>query len=665
MTISVRKLLDSGTRSLRTQSNTNNIPYATFSARELITPQYQTSVESTGKEWNNWVGDHEAQRTVHRPSTRKELVSAVVSMAGGKIRAVGSGHSHSNAPEAPEHYIDLNPGGPDEGPAPNKGLNKLLDHRGWLKNSANTPYLRRLESGVMLRRLNRYLLRNTDLGKNGFALKNMGSFDGQTIAGAVNTSTHGTGVGLSSIADSVKSVEIATVPESASGDPIVRLYRIEPDDGITDREAFEQAVDTHEMELIQDDDIFRSVVVGYGSMGVVYAYTLEVIDNYWLKEETELMDWKTLKSKLGRSKGSVKQFLNKTDSQGRQCRHTMILLNLAADQVPKGKIQTHEAHGSGQHEAWHNPLCLVRRHYKVTNFPTEKPLTWGAGFSDDRWPPERRKKTWKDIGQAIFNQFHPLKPNEARAKQLHKQFFHPASQKKPFVVNRNKTVWYIALRRIRDRGGTNTSQYYHPKPPQPTPTTEMAVPLGDVVRAVDSVRTRVRSVTQGSQVPADQKNATGEGRDVFFGAPMGIRFTAPSEHYLSPEHGRTTAMVEVPLPVNNENKETNAFWRGKVPALTQDQMRDWVVEPALTKIHDHLRNEFGTDPKTAAKPHMGKHNTLGAEDLDEIYEYFDASGTDAETGWYQAYQRFNAFGTFDNKFTNEQLGLGNFTPDSD
>lgn len=653
---------------MRTQSNHNNISQATFSARELITPQYRTSVESTGTEWNNWVGEHEEQRTVHRPSTRKELISAVVNMAGGKIRAVGSGHSHSNAPEAPEHYIDLNPGGPDEGPAPKKGLKKPLDHRGWLKDSANSAYLRRVQSGILLRRLNRYILRNEDLNLNGFALKNMGSFDGQTIAGAVNTSTHGTGVGLSSIADSVKSVEIATVPESASGDPIVRLYRIEPTDGITDRQAFETDVDKHEMELIQDDDIFRSVVVGYGCMGVVYAYTLEVIDNYWLKEETTLLDWKTLKGKLGTTEASVKRFLNKTDSKGRPCRHTLILLNLAADQVAKGKkqkINTHTGHNAGVHERWHNPLCLVRRHYKVTDFKKEPPATWGAGFADGRWPPERRKKSWKDLGQALFNQFHPLKPNDAKAKQLHNRFFHPAYRKKPFVVNRTKTVWYVALRRIRDRGDKGTSQFRHPKPPQPTPTTEMAVPLGNVVKAVQAVRNRVRTVKQGDQVPADQKAATGEGRDVFFGAPMGIRFTAPSEHYLSPEHDRTTAMVEVPLPVNNENQETNAFWRGKVPALTQDEMRNWVVEPALTKIHDHLRNTFGAEPKNAARPHMGKHNTLNAEDLDEIYEYFDASGTDAETGWYQAYQRFNAFGTFDNKFTTQQLGLRSFSPGSD
>ncbi|MEF8978638.1 MAG: hypothetical protein V5A39_07190 [Haloarculaceae archaeon] len=37
--------------------------------------------------------------------------------------------------------------------------------------------------------------------------------------------------------------------------------------------------------------------------------------------------------------------------------------------------------------------------------------------------------------------------------------------------------------------------------------------------------------------------------------------------------------------------------------------------------------------------------------------YFDASETDdVDTGWIQAYQRFNSFGTFNNKFT-DQLNL--------
>lgn len=652
MAVSLQSILDDGTRSMREQASNNNLSYGCFSLRELITPQYDLDVESSTKKWSNWVGEHERERTVYRPSNRKELISAVVKKvrSGEGVRAVGSGHSHSNAPAPPGNYIELNPGEP--GDSGSGGLNNTLGHNGWLKNNLNEEYLKRLEAGTILRRLNRHILH-----EDGKALPNMGSFDGQTIAGAVNTSTHGTGIGLKSISDLVESVEIVTVPKSVCGDPIVKMYRIEPSDGITDREAFEADAGEHDTELIQDDDIFRSVVVGYGCMGVVYAYTLKVMDTYWLREETTLMAWSELKSKLGQTKESVKSFLNKGG-----CRHTMILVNLAAEQVPnKNKwLRQHEAHGVGQHEDYQDPVCLVRRHYVVEDIPDKpsgndmpwRPNAWEAGIADERWPPERRKKTARDIGKA-FSQFHPLKPNKKTAKQLHNNFFHPEHKREPFVKERDETVWYVALRRLRDRGNQNSSEHRHPQPPQPAPSTELAVPVGDVVKAVDAVRERVRNVKQGDQIPEDEKNATGEGRDLFFGAPMGVRFTAPSEHFLSPEYERETAMVEVPLPVNN----ANAFWRTKVPALTQDEMRDWVVEPALTKIQDHLRSSL------PARPHMGKHNTVAAGDLDEMYDHFDASNSDdIDTGWYQAYKRFNAFGTFDNKFTDEQLGLDNFTP---
>lgn len=658
MAISLRDLMDEGIDSMRDQASANNhlgvkptqwSGLEEFTMRELITPQHQVTAAPSPKHWTNWVGDHEwpsKDRTEYRPTTRDELVAALVNkvQSDKKIRAVGSGHSHSNAPAPPKHFIELNPGEPGDGGS--EGLNDVLNHNGWLKDEVNEEYLRRVESGILLRRLNRHVLH-----QDGYALKNMGSFDGQTVAGAVNTSTHGTGIKFKSFADSVKSVEIATVPESESGDPIVRLFRIERSNGITDREAFEEDTAEHEMELIQDDDLFHSVVVGYGCMGIVYAYTLEVIDNYWLKEETKLMAWSDLKSELGYTKSSVKQFLTKGNT-----RHCQILLNLAAEQVPKGeflnkKKQLNANHGSGQHQAKHDPLCMVRRHKPAST--EEKPELWEVGSHDSRWPPERTKATGGDVATAVFNQFHPLKPNEGKAWQLHRFFFHPQYKNDPFVKNRNKTAWYVALRRLRDRGKKSSSEYRHPEPPQPTPTTELGVPLGDLVDAVDAVRRRVRNIKQGDQLEGKGKNATGEGRDVFVGVPMGIRFTAPSEHFLSPEFDRETAMIEVPLPVNNENKETNAFWRGKVPALTQDEMREYVVEPALTKIHDHLRSTF------PARPHMGKHNTLSEQDLDKMYEYFDASdNSDVDVGWLQAYNRFNAFGTFNNAFTS-QLGIDN------
>lgn len=628
---------------MRDAAASYNLPGVPFTFRELITPQYDSHATDRRQAWTNWVGDHadyDGERIRHTPTTKEELVGSVVSMAEdeGAIRAVGSGHSHSNAPAPQYHFIDLNPGfnsGDVEYTTP-KGLNDVLDHNGWLRDdlsNAERSHLKRVEAGILLRRLNRYVLHENDL-----ALKNMGSFDGQTIAGAVNTSTHGTGIDLPAVSDAVKSVEIAVVPKSASGDPVVRLYRIEPDEerAITDREKFEADTGDHRMELIQNDDIFHSVVVGYGCLGVVYGYTLEVREDYWLREESDLVDWSTLKTRLGRSAAQVRQF----NSQGR---HTQILLNTAAVQSePKNTIDYHEVD--------QDPLCLVRRHYDLGNPGYIAPST-----HDGRWPPERKGTGGQDTLRSLLNKPHPLKPNRDRAMQVHRRFFHPEAEKKPFVGDRSESAWYVALRRVPDEGDGG-NEYYEPEAPLPTPTTEVAVPLENLVDAVDAVLEKVVEIKQEEPIP--NKKADGEGLNVYFPVPIGIRFTAESEHFLSPEFERTSAMIELPIPVNDG--VTKAALSPKIPSLTQRELREYVVEPALTRIERLLVEEFD------GRPHMGKQNTMHSGELDAKYPYFDASGTvgsdTPDLGWYQLYEHFNAFGTFDNKFT-DQLDLAGFTPD--
>jgi hypothetical protein len=634
MGISIRDVTAADGGSMRQAATDNNLPYEPFTLRELITPQYQDPAEAGGRtSWSNWVGDHDdydGDRIRHTPTTRAELVGAVVSMAHdekGEIRAVGSGHSHSNAPSPRYHFVDLNPG------ADATGLNDVLSHNDWLNDDVDERYHKRIEAGMRLRRLNRYVLY-----ENGYALENMGSFDGQTIAGAVNTSTHGTGIDLAAISDAVASVEMAAVPASESGDPIVRMYRIEPTDGITDREAFEADTGDHETVLIQDDDIFHSVVVGYGCMGVVYAYTLNVRDKYWLKEDSTLMKWSTVKSKLGSTASSVEQFATKNDT-----RHLQILVNTAAVQSPSKSLPADD------HQIDGDPICLVRRHYDI-GFP---------GYAqppdhDGRWPPERISRGFREFFKAIGNKPHPLKSNDRRAKEMHNNFFHPEAEDKPFESGYDESAFYVALRRIRDEGDGGNN-YHTPEPPTPTPTCEVAVPLEQLTEAVDDVLQEVQQIDQQRAIP--DKNADGQGRNVFFMIPIGLRFTDASEQFLSPEFGRKSAMVELPMPVNEGT--TKATLSPNIPTLTQDELREYVVEPALGRVERMLVTDHD------GRPHMGKHNNVDASELDRNYEYFDASDAtgedDPDVGWYQLYEYFNAFGTFDNEFT-DQLGLDGFTP---
>lgn len=597
MSISVRDLAD--VPSVRDAAHERGVDYEPFSVRELVTPQVGGPVDSETRTWANWIDDFEEERKRIAPESRMGLLAAVVEMiqSDTELRAVGSGHSHSKAPEPPEHYVDF------------ENLRGTLSHRGWLKPTSqlgvsDEKYLQRLKAGTILRDLNRDVL-----APKGLALYNMGSFDGQTIAGAINTSTHGTGIGLATLADTVKSVEIVTVPESVSGQPLARMFRIEPSDGITDREAFEADTGEHGMELIQDDDVFHSVVVGYGCMGIVYACTLEVRDAFWLKETSKLRKWSDLRSEFQR-----RGVRNVVDDD----RHFMFLLNLPA-------VQGRDTNETDPDD----PVCLVRSH--AVTAPDDKPNHWGR-----RWPPERRKTEARDVGTFFAGEnMHPLKPHPVFGKRLHNNFFEPEANKDPFVKGRTRTASYIALRRLRDRNNDP------PKPPTEAISTEIAVPLEHLVDAIDAAIEEVQRIKQTHTYNPPFSRPKEKEYDIFFGSPMGVRFTAASEHYLAPEFERPTAMIEVPMPVLG----ANATLRSQVPDLAKWQIRDEVAKPALEVIEQRLIREF------EGRPHMGKHNSLTESDLRGMYDHFEEDG-----GWMDTYRRFNAFGTFNNDFTSA-LGI--------
>lgn len=99
---------------------------------------------------------------------------------------------------------------------------------------------------------------------------------------------------------------------------------------------------------------------------------------------------------------------------------------------------------------------------------------------------------------------------------------------------------------------------------------------------------------------------------------------------------------------------TQVAAKPSVTRLQFDEMRDLVVKPSLRDVQWEIRKGYSY---LSDRLYIGKVNDMDATWLNENYEYFAATNDEeVETGWYQAYQRFNGFGTFDNKFT-DQLGL--------
>ena len=217
---------------------------------------------------------------IRHPTALDDLVQAVRDGIRGRhhVRAVGSGHSFSDV--APTDGILLDPHGMSQvlppGPAAAKDL------------ASSASYLFRVESGITIAAL------NEALWAAGLALANMGAYEGQTLAGAIATGTHGTGITLGPIASSVRSLVLV------AGDGTV--YQVEPSHGITDRATFDPG--PHGVVLKQDDAWFRTVLVSMGCTGLIYSYTLAVEKKYMLRETRSVSTWEELKPQLAHGAAS-------------------------------------------------------------------------------------------------------------------------------------------------------------------------------------------------------------------------------------------------------------------------------------------------------------------------------------------------------------------------
>jgi hypothetical protein len=599
-----------------------------FALRELITSQKITDKSNkTGQNdpsWRNWVRDHLSKNvTEFEPGSKRDLIENIVwnVRQDKRIRAVGSGHSHSNVAEPDTGYIDAT------------ALNDLLD-TDWSDapgSFENDEHIVRVQAGATIKYLNRKLLKD-----NGYGLANMGSFDGQTLAGAVNTGTHGTGAGLGSLADNVQSVELVTVMESPAqpNKPIVRAFRIEPTDGITNRRQFEADVGQHETTLIQDDDVFHAVVVGYGCMGVVYSYTMKVRDRYFLYEDAETVLWDSFKNDIDDLIAEGDDTKHYEDATG--ARHFQFRVNLA------------QLDARDNDPADRNPRCLKLSHREPhayynrgKKYPRwqSKPNQWGV-----TWPPERVQKSVQQFLRQRMNWFKggtglpywkildfvPVSVNARFQSNQNSDSFESdgGSFTRPIRPAGDRTASYIALRRLPEDNPTPTAD---PTPPPMAISTEIAVPADQVVTAVEGVFDEVVE------------------SNFAYSAPMGVRFVARSEHALTSDYrGKNdrqvpVAKIEVPYPVGAYKIPVGGIVTG-----------DWVSQPdmlqkgkeALGEIEQRLYDMADDGDIDFARPHMGKTNTLERADLKAFYEEFET--------WESVHAEFNAFGTYNNGFTREK-----------
>jgi L-gulono-1,4-lactone dehydrogenase len=223
--------------------------------------------------WTNCIHQQLSKPSeIRYPKSLQDLIDAVKHAQDKKksIRAVGSGHSFSNIAPPYDGGILLDP----------RRMNKLLEVKtDSLRDSTKANILFAVESGITIKKL------NDELHAKKLALLNMGAYDGQTLAGAISTGTHGTGIELGPIASSVRALIL--VSEDGT------VYQIEPSNGISDPAKFEASNPL--IVLKQDDDWFYSTVIAIGSMGLIYSYILEVTPWYFLRENRYLTTWEKVK----------------------------------------------------------------------------------------------------------------------------------------------------------------------------------------------------------------------------------------------------------------------------------------------------------------------------------------------------------------------------------
>ncbi len=182
--------------------------------------------------WKNWAENQKSRPSiVEMPSSEADVIAVVKRAVSNRqrIKVVGSGHSFTGIAVPDEVMIDLS------------NLNQIvcinLDHG-----------LVTVQAGIVLSDLNKHL------ESQHLSMPNLGDVTYQTLAGAVSTSTHGTGLQRTGLAAQIDSFRLIT----ATGETLV-------------------------CSTEQNQDVFHCGRVSLGALGVITEVTLRVVPAFNLR----------------------------------------------------------------------------------------------------------------------------------------------------------------------------------------------------------------------------------------------------------------------------------------------------------------------------------------------------------------------------------------------
>jgi len=146
----------------------------------------------------------------------------------------------------------------------------------------DAKHLNYVQAGIKLHEL------NCELDAKGFALHTLGGSSGQSLAGAINTATHGADFKMGPLAAAVRAIHLISYGGIE--------YWIEPSQTmqITKQEKWEDP----KLNILYDDDLFESTLVSFGCSGIVYAYVLETVPAFNLRSVSIQEPWTQTKTNV-------------------------------------------------------------------------------------------------------------------------------------------------------------------------------------------------------------------------------------------------------------------------------------------------------------------------------------------------------------------------------
>src|SRR5579883_2201532 len=199
--------------------------------------------------WRNWGRNFQCRPArLYRPGSVEEIVAVIrhAHEQGWRVRPVGAGYSYTRLVQTDEVMVSLDRWTGIESVDP----------------AAGTAVIR---GGTELHALIRAL------AGRGLALENIGDIDRQTLAGAIATNTHGTGIRLGAMSTQIAALELATA------------------DGTI-------------LEISSaDSDLFRAAAVSLGALGIITRVTMRVQPMYWLSVERKRVSFDEVVTNLEQS----------------------------------------------------------------------------------------------------------------------------------------------------------------------------------------------------------------------------------------------------------------------------------------------------------------------------------------------------------------------------